>query len=64
MCITEVSHTTPDEGIFNTRNSLKIAPINGSVTTFDSPHEDRDGEFAASVSTSSGWVEVSGRRMR
>ena len=56
MRVTKVSHTAPNEGIFDTRNSLRIAPINSSATTFDSPHEDGDGESAASVSTSSGWV--------
>jgi hypothetical protein len=59
MCVTKVSHTAPNEGIFDTKNSLRIAPINGSATTFDSGHEDRDGESAASASTSSGRVERS-----
>ena len=58
MCVTKVSHTAPNEGIFDTKNSLRIVPINGSATTFNLAHEDRDGESAASVSTSSGRVEV------
>jgi hypothetical protein len=52
MCVAKVSHTAPNEGIFDTKNSLRIASTNGSATTFDSAHEDRDGESAASVFTS------------